>query len=39
MTVLLLERHRPNIAKLLRGEESRVGERTSQPTENNASVS
>jgi glycerol-3-phosphate acyltransferase PlsY len=39
MTVLLLERHRPNIAKLLRGEESRVGERTRQPTGNNAPVS
>ena len=39
MAVLLLERHRPNIGKLLRGEESRVGERSSQTTENKASVS
>jgi len=39
MAVLLLERHRPNIGKLLRGEESRVGERSGQTTENKASVS
>jgi glycerol-3-phosphate acyltransferase PlsY len=39
MAVLLLERHRPNIGKLMRGEESRVGERSNQTTENKASVS
>jgi len=39
MAVLLLERHRPNMGKLLRGEESRVGERSGQTTENKASVS
>jgi glycerol-3-phosphate acyltransferase PlsY len=39
MAVLLVERHRLNIIKLLRGEESRVGERSRQTTENKASVS
>src|SRR5437870_2439162 len=36
MAALLVERHRLNIIKLLRGEESRVGERSRQTTENKA---
>ena len=39
MAALLVERHRLDIIKLLRGEESRVGERSRQTTENKASVS
>jgi len=28
MSILLVLRHRPNIAKLLRGEESKIGQRS-----------